>query len=110
MSDFDILLRQCELQAEKLCAINIDEKYINEIDIFNNYFSQLKQIIENENNNNQTKDKVKNLADLLQTFIKRIEEEQTATKEKINNLNKNRNMVGYGAVKYQFAHRINRRY
>lgn len=109
MSDFDIILRQCELQAEKLCSIDIDEEYINEIDIFNNYFSQLKQIIENDNNN-QTKEKVKNLADLLHTFIKRIETEQAATKDKINNLNKNRNMVGYGAVKYQFAHRINRRY
>lgn len=109
MSTFDIILRQCEMQAEKLCSINIDEKYLNEIDVFNNYFSQLKQIIEYEKNN-QAKDKVKKLADLLQTFIKRIEDEQAATKTKIDNINRNRNMVGYGAVKYQFAHRINRRY
>ena len=109
MSTFDIILRQCEVQAEKLCSIDIDEKYINEIDVFNNYFSQLKQIIEYEQSN-QAKDKVKKLADLLQTFIKRIEEEQAATKNKINTLKRNRNMVGYGAVKYQFAHRINRRY
>ena len=46
----------------------------------------------------------------LINFIKRIENEQAATKEKINNLNKNRSMVCYGAVKYQFAHRINRRF
>ena len=45
MSTFDIMLKQCEVQAEKLCSIDIDEKYLNEIDIFNNYFSQLKQII-----------------------------------------------------------------
>lgn len=109
MSTFDIILKQCEVQAEKLCSINIDEKYLNEIDIFNNYFSQLKQIIESEKEN-QAKEKVKKLADLLQTFIKRIEEEQAATKNKINTLNRNKNMVGYGAVKYQFAHRINRRY
>ncbi len=109
MSTFDIILKQCEVQAEKLCSINIDEKYLNEIDIFNNYFSQLKQIIESEKEN-QEKEKVKKLADLLQTFIKRIEEEQAATKNKINTLNRNKNMVGYGAVKYQFAHRINRRY
>lgn len=109
MSTFDIILKQCEVQAEKLCSIEIDEKYLNEIDIFNNYFSQLKQVIESEKEN-QAKDKVKKLADLLQTFIKRIEEEQAATKNKIDNINKNRNMVGYGAVKYQFAHRINRRY
>ena len=109
MSTFDIILKQCEVQAEKLCSINIDEKYLNEIDIFNNYFSQLKQIIESEKEN-QAKEKVKKLADLLQIFIKRIEEEQAATKNKINTLNRNKNMVGYGAVKYQFAHRINRRY
>ncbi len=109
MNTFDIILKQCEVQAEKLCSINIDEKYLNEIDIFNNYFSQLKQIIESEKEN-QAKEKVKKLADLLQTFIKRIEEEQAATKNKINTLNRNKNMVGYGAVKYQFAHRINRRY
>ena len=109
MSTFDIILKQCEVQAEKLCSIEIDEKYLNEIDIFNNYFSQLKQVIESEKEN-QAKDKVKKLADLLQTFIKRIEEEQAATKNKIDNINKNKNMVGYGAVKYQFAHRINRRY
>lgn len=109
MSTFDIILKQCEVQAEKLCSIDIDEKYINEIDIFNNYFSQLKQVIECEKNT-QARDKVKKLADLLQTFIKRIEEEQAATKNKIDNINKNKNMVGYGAVKYQFAHRINRRY
>ncbi|HIZ89609.1 MAG: hypothetical protein MSA07_08235 [Mucispirillum sp.] len=109
MSTFDIMLKQCEVQAEKLCSIDIDEKYLNEIDIFNNYFSQLKQIIESEKENH-AKEKVKKLADLLQTFIKRIEEEQAATKNKINTLNRNKNMVGYGAVKYQFAHRINRRY
>ena len=109
MSTFDIILKQCEVQAEKLCYIDIDEKYLNEIDIFNNYFSQLKQVIESEKEN-QAKDKVKKLADLLQTFIKRIEAEQAATKNKIDNINKNKNMVGYGAVKYQFAHRINRRY
>ena len=71
MSTFDIILKQCEVQAEKLCSIEIDEKYLNEIDIFNNYFSQLKQVIESEKEN-QAKDKVKKLADLLQTFIKRI--------------------------------------
>lgn len=109
MSAFDIILQQCENQAEKLCFIEIDDKYTNEIDIFNNYFTQLKQIIEQDKLCNADK-KVGKLSELLKTFIKRIQDEQTATKEKINNLNKNRNMVGYGAVKYQFAHRINRRY
>lgn len=109
MSDFDIMLQQCEKQAEKLCNIEINEEYMNEIDIFNNYFSQLKQIIEHNNNEN-TRNSVKKLLCLLQTFIKRIESEQDAIKSKINTLNKNKNMVGYGAVKHQFAHRINRRY
>ena len=109
MSAFDIILQQCETQAEKLCFIEIDDKYTNEIDIFNNYFTQLKQIIEQDKLCNADK-KVGKLSELLKTFIKRIQDEQTATKEKINTLNKNRNMVGYGAVKHQFAHRINRRY
>ena len=109
MSAFDVILQQCETQAEKLCFIEIDDKYTNEIDIFNNYFTQLKQIIEQDKLCNADK-KVGKLSELLKTFIKRIQDEQTATKEKINTLNKNRSMVGYGAVKYQFAHRINRRY
>ncbi len=109
MSAFDIILQQCENQAEKLCFIDIDDKYTNEIDIFNNYFNQLKQII-TQDTTCQAEKKVSKLSDLLNTFIKRIESEQNSTKIKINNLNKNKNMVGYGAVKYQFAHRINRRY
>lgn len=109
MSAFDIILQQCETQAEKLCFIEMDDKYINEIDVFNNYFIQLKQIIEYDKSCHAEK-KVGRLSKLLKTFIKRIEDEQAATKDKINNLNKNRNMVGYGAVKYQFAHRINRRF
>lgn len=109
MSAFDIILQQCEAQAEKLCFIEIDDKYSNEIDIFNNYFVQLKQIIEHDKSCNAEK-KVGRLSDLLKTFIKRIENEQAAVQEQINNLNKNKSMVGYGAVKYQFAHRINRRF
>lgn len=109
MSAFDVILQQCEMQAEKLCFIEMDDKYTDEIDIFNNYFVQLKQIIEHDKLCELEK-KVGKLSELLQTFIKRIQDEQAATQEKINNLNKNRNMVGYGAVKYQFAHRINRRY
>ena len=109
MSAFDVILQQCETQAEKLCFIEMDDKYTDEIDIFNNYFVQLKQIIEHDKSCEPEK-KVGRLSELLQTFIKRIQDEHAATQEKINNLNKNRSMVGYGAVKYQFAHRINRRY
>ncbi len=109
MSAFDIILQQCETQAEKLCFMEMNDTYSDEIDVFNNYFTQLQQIIEHDKSCHAEK-KVGRLSELLQTFIKRIEEEQTATKEKINNLNKNRSMVGYGAVKYQFAHRINRRF
>lgn len=109
MSSFDIMLQQCEAQAEKLCFIDIDDKYIDEIDIFNNYFNQLKQIIE-RNGICQAEKRISRLYELLSAFIKRIENTQTATKIKIDSLNKNRNMLGYGAVKYQFAHRINRRF
>ena len=109
MSAFDIMLQQCETQAEKLCFIKIDDNYTNEIDIFNNYFSQLKQIIEHDKSC-QAEKKVSKLTKLLKDFIKRIENEQAEKKKKINNLNKNRSMVCYGAVKYQFAHRINRRF
>lgn len=109
MSSFDIMLQQCELQAEKLCFIDIDDKYIDEIDIFNNYFSQLEQVIKHDNIC-QAEKKIGKLSELLKTFIKRIENAQAVVKTEIDNLNKNRNMVGYGAVRYQFAHRINRRF
>ncbi len=109
MSNFDIMLNQCELQAEKLCLIEIDEKYFNEVDIFTNYFFQLQQIIENEGKD-KAKNRVRKLSELMDIFIKRIEEEKKSIKTEIGNVNRNKNMVGYGAVKYQTSHRINRVY
>lgn len=109
MNEFDILLHQCEKQAKKLCSMEIDETYVDEIDIFNNYFSQLKQIID-ANEQQQMKVKVNNLLTLLNILIDRIKQNQLDTSNRINNLMKNKNMVSYGAVKHQFAHRINRRY
>ncbi len=108
MSAFEIMLNQCEKQAEKLCSINIDDDYINEIDIFNNYFIQLQQIIESDTSLHD-KNKVANLLELLNNIIKRVQENQNVSAAYIDNLKKNKNMVGYGAVK-QFSHRINRRY
>ncbi len=75
MSAFDIILSQCEKQASKLCCMDINDKYINEVDIFNNYFSQLKQVIESEKIT-CTKDKVDNLLNLLTIFISRLEQEK----------------------------------
>lgn len=109
MNEFDILLQQCEKQAEKLCSIEIDDEYISEIDVFNNYFGQLKQIID-AGEKQQMKEKVNHLLSLMNSIIERIQQNQQDTSSRINNLLKNKNMVGYGAVKHQFAHRINRRY
>lgn len=109
MNEFDILLQQCEKQAEKLCSIEIDDEYISEIDVFNNYFGQLKQIID-AGEKQQMKEKVNHLLSLMNSIIERIQHNQQDTSSRINNLLKNKNMVGYGAVKHQFAHRINRRY
>lgn len=109
MNEFDILLQQCEKQAEKLCSIEIDDEYISEIDVFNNYFGQLKQIID-AGEKQQMKEKVNHLLNLMNSIIERIQQNQQDTSSRINNLLKNKNMVGYGAVKHQFAHRINRRY
>lgn len=109
MNEFDILLQQCEKQAEKLCSIEIDDEYISEIDVFNNYFGQLKQIID-AGERQQMKEKVNHLLSLMNSIIERIQQNQQDTSSRINNLLKNKNMVGYGAVKHQFAHRINRRY
>lgn len=109
MNEFDILLQQCEKQAERLCSIEIDDEYISEIDVFNNYFGQLKQIID-AGERQQMKEKVNHLLSLMNSIIERIQQNQQDTSSRINNLLKNKNMVGYGAVKHQFAHRINRRY
>lgn len=109
MSEFDILLHQCEKQAEKLCSIEIDDSYLFEIDVFNNYFSQLKQIID-ANEERNVKEKIANLLGLINSMVERIQANQQETSVRINDLLKNKNMVGYGAVKHQFAHRINRRY
>ncbi len=109
MSEFDILLHQCEKQAEKLCSIEIDDSYLFEIDVFNNYFSQLQQIID-ANEERNVKEKIANLLSLINNMVERIQANQQETSARINDLLKNKNMVGYGAVKHQFAHRINRRY
>ena len=109
MSEFDILLHQCEKQAEKLCSIEIDDSYLFEIDVFNNYFSQLQQIID-ANEERNVNEKIANLLSLINNMVERIQANQQETSAHINDLLKNKNMVGYGAVKHQFAHRINRRY
>ena len=109
MNDFEVILHQCKTQARKLCSIEINDEYITEIDVFNNYFGQLQQILDNnqELHNNA---EIEKLVYLIQEVIKRIQDKQEQVSEKINSLKKNKNMVGYGAVKHQFAHRINRRY
>lgn len=109
MNEFDILLQQCEKQAEKLCSIEIDDGYVYEIDIFNNYFFQLKQIID-AGEQQQMKTRVSRLLCLVNNLIERIQLNQQDTSAHINKIIKNKNMVGYGAVKHQFSHRINRRY
>ena len=81
----------------------------DEIDVFNNYFSQLQQIID-ANEERNVKEKIANLLSLINNMVERIQANQQETSARINDLLKNKNMVGYGAVKHQFAHRINRRY
>lgn len=109
MSSFDIMLQQCEKQAEKLCAIDIDEKYCDEVDIFTNYFEQLKQIIEKDQIENVS-NRVEKLLSLLNTFMARMESEKNVIAAKVENINKNKSMLRYGASKYTTSFRINRRY
>lgn len=109
MKDFEVILDQCKTQARKLCSMEINDEYASEIDVFNNYFSQLQQILDN-NEELHTNTEIEKLLCLIQEVIKRIQDKQESVSEQINSLKKNKNMVGYGAVKHQFAHRINRRY
>ena len=97
MNDFEVILHQCKTQARKLCSIEINDEYITEIDVFNN--QELHSNAE-----------IEKLVCLIHEVIKRIQDKQESVSEQINSLKKNKNMVGYGAVKHQFAHRINRRY
>ena len=109
MNDFEVILHQCKTQARKLCSIEINDEYITEIDVFNNYFGQLQQILDN-NQELHSNAEIEKLVYLIQEVIKRIQDKQEQVSEQINSLKKNKNMVGYGAEKQQFAHRINRRY
>ncbi len=109
MKDFEVILHQCKTQARKLCSIEMNDEYASEIDVFNNYFSQLQQILDN-NEELHSNAEIDKLLCLIQEVIKRIQDKQESVSEQINSLKKNKNMVGYGAVKHQFAHRINRRY
>lgn len=109
MTSFDIMLQQCEKQAEKLCTIEIDEKYCDEVDVFTSYFEQLKQIIENNNIENINK-RVEKLLSLLNTFTARMESEKNIILAKTESINKNKSMLHYGTSKCQTSFRINRRY
>ena len=103
------MLHQCEKQAKRLCTIDIDDNYCNEVDIFDNYFSQLKQIIEKEGRNN-FQNRVNNLLELMNKFISRMETSKNRIEQEACTIQKNKNMKHYGQDKHISSFRINGRY
>lgn len=89
------MLRQCEKQAEKLVSATIDEDYFKELDIFDNYFEQLKQTIENSPSQSVQED-LENLRQNILLFTERLNIHKGLTLEKAKNAGKTGVIKNYG--------------
>lgn len=93
--EFQIMLKQCEKQAKKLAETPISPFFFDELDIFNNYFDQLKQIIENKTTS-VNEESLINLKKYIHQFINKLETEKDKTLEEARNAGKNEKIRNYG--------------
>lgn len=93
--EFQIMLKQCEKQAKKLAETQISPIFFNELDIFDNYFDQLKQIIENKTCNFH-EDDLTNLRKYIDIFKEKLETEKCKTLQEAKNAGKNEKIRNYG--------------
>lgn len=89
------IIEQCIQQVEKLLKIKIDDKFMSEIDIFDNYFNQLKQVL-NEDNIKEYKSDVDSLNLLMERFKIKLETAMNNIKNEIRNTESKKRSIGYG--------------
>lgn len=111
MDSFNILLNQCMELAEKLSKKEtVDEDYLKDVDIFQNNFFQLQQVIDNHGYNSENNEKVKELVNMILVSKNKIMAKINNINSEINSIKNNKNTVNYGTKDPQGTHRINRRY
>ncbi len=106
-TNFETMLKQCEQQAEKtLEATRIDDM-MEYSSIFNNYFTQLQQIIEKSDDIDHAK------LDNLKTLIEKLAEKLNAHKKEVStaiaNLGKSKVTKAYKPSRYTAARKFDSR-
>ncbi len=90
------LINQCENKIDKLLKIKIDDVFMNELDIFDNYFNQLKQVL-NHKNASLYKKELDNLQLQMNRLKEKIENTMKYTMIEIKNTEKKKKLIGYGS-------------
>ena len=90
-----VILDQCRKQAEKLIQIKVDDTFMKELDVFDTYFNQLKQVL-NEQNAQEYKDHINKLQPLMERFKTKLENAKEATMKEIKNTETKKRSIGYG--------------
>lgn len=106
--DLSIILDQCEKQADKLLKIKVDDAFMAELDVFDSYFSQLQQIMD-EKKAKENSERLKNLRLLIERFKKKVENAMEATMKEIKNAGIKKRSIGYGTQKASEAIKFDKR-
>ncbi len=106
-NNFNIMLKQCEKQAEKIIiSSNIDE-IIGYSYIFNNYFEQLKQIIDNSKKIDTSQ--LNNLQSLIVKMEEKLNLHKNDVTKAIHNLGKMKVTNAYGKPRKNPARKFDSR-
>ena len=111
MDSFNIIFNQCMKHINKLSQMeDVNEEFLNEVDIFQNNFSQLQQIIDNNGINEEYNKKIQELIEKINLSKNKILLSQNKINSEINKLKTNKITLNYGTKDPRGTYRINRRY
>lgn len=107
-NELSVLLDQCEKQADKILKMKVDDAFMAELDIFDSYFSQLQQIMD-EKKASENAARLDSLRLLIERFRLKMENAMTATMNEIKSAGLKKRLIGYGAQKTSEAIKFDRR-
>lgn len=111
MSIFDILISQCDKQAEKLCLIEMDDSFLEEVNIFDSYFCQLRQMIESKTDFTEAERQcIDTLLQKMNAFTCRMEESMDRIRSEIQSVKRSHSVRKYMLPTYQEPFRIDKTY
>lgn len=103
------IINQCENQIKKLLKLKFDDNFMSEIDVFDNYFNQLKQVINNENIHYYKTD-IDNLNRLMEQFKIKLETRMNNIMTEIKNTEIKKRSIGYGYQQINEALKFDKRF